>query len=201
MTDSGESPQNLNGFRMAVLVEGAIGLVAVGLAGLFGISLRDQFGSSKSDLLDGVLTGFAATLPMLAMYWWLTVSKLPLLVELRQTVLRMVRELFPNARIPELATIAVLAGVGEELLFRGVIQTAIAHWTTPAFGLAAGSLIFGGLHALSRLYFVLATLIGLYLGWLLLEYEDLTVPIIAHAAYDFIALTYLTRFANHEAPM
>jgi membrane protease YdiL (CAAX protease family) len=201
MTESREPLQNSNGFRMAVLVEGAIGLVAVGLAQLFGVSLRDQFGASKADLVDGLLTGTAATLPMLAMYWWLTVSAWPPLVELRETVRRMVRELFFAARLPELATIAVLAGVGEELLFRGVIQTGIGQLTTPAIGLVAGSLIFGALHAVSKLYFVLATLIGLYLGWLLLEFQDLTVPIVAHSLYDFIALTYLTRSFTDEAPL
>ncbi|MGD9636152.1 MAG: lysostaphin resistance A-like protein [Pirellulales bacterium] len=195
------APQNSQGFRLAVLVEGAIGLVAVGLAELFGISLRDQFGFSKAALVDGLVAGVAATVPMLAMYWWLTVSTWPPLVELRETVVRMVRELFPNARLPELATIAILAGVGEELLFRGVVQTGIAQLTSPAIGLAAGSLVFGALHAVSRLYFILATLIGLYLGWLLLQFGDLTVPIVAHMLYDFVALAYLTRTFQDELPL
>lgn len=186
---------------MAVLVEGAIGLVAVGLAELFGISLRDQFGASKAALIDGLVAGIAATLPMLALYWWLTVSTWPPLVELRETVERMVRELFSTAKLPELATIAILAGVGEELLFRGVVQTGIAQLTNPTVGLVAGSLVFGALHAVSRLYFILATLIGLYLGWLLLEFGDLTVPIAAHAFYDFVALTYLTRTFQDESPL
>lgn len=186
---------------MAVLVEGAIGLVAAGLAELFGISLREQFGASKEELLDSVVAGVAATMPMLAIYWWLSVSSWAPLVELRETVRRMVRELFPDAKIPELATIALLAGVGEELLFRGVVQTGIGALTTPAVGLVAGSLVFGGLHAVSRLYFVLATLIGLYLGWLMMEFEDITVPIVAHALYDFVALTYLTYAFNDKAPL
>jgi membrane protease YdiL (CAAX protease family) len=201
MTEPRESPQNSHGFRMAVLVEGAIGLVAVGLAELFGISLREQFGANRAALVDGVVAGIAATLPMLALYWWLTVSTWPPLVELRETVVRMVRELFTNAKLPELATIAILAGVGEELLFRGVVQTGIGQLTNPAVGLVAGSVVFGALHAVSRLYFILATLIGLYLGWLLLEFGDLTVPIVAHALYDFVALTYLTRTFQDESPL
>jgi hypothetical protein len=111
----------------------------------------------------------------------------------------MVRELFPRARLVELAMIAVLAGVSEELLFRGVLQTVVARWTTPLVGLAVASLVFGGLHAISRLYFVLATLIGCYLGWLLLEFDDLAAPIVAHGLYDFVALAYLTRNQESEA--
>lgn len=201
MTESREPLKNSNGFRMAVLVEGAIGLVAVGLAELFGISLRDQFGATREALASGVVAGIAATVPMLALYWWLTISSWAPLVELRETVRRMVGELFPDAKIPELITIAALAGVGEELLFRGVVQTGIGQLTSPTIGLIAGSLIFGALHAVSKLYFVLATLIGMYLGWLLLEFDDLTVPIVAHALYDFVALTYLTRTSNDETPL
>lgn len=196
--ESTPAPKNSQGFRLAVLVEGAIGLAAVGLAGLFGISLREQFAMNRAELIEGVMAGIVATLPMLAIYWWMTISMWAPLVELRQMVRKMVSELFAGAGFPELATIAVLAGVGEELLFRGVLQTGISHWTTPAIGLVASSLVFGGLHAVSRLYFVLATLIGLYLGWLLMEFEDLTVPIVAHALYDFIALIYLTRTTTDE---
>lgn len=193
-------PENSQGFRLAVLVEGAIGIAAVGVAQVFGISLRDQFASNRAELFDGLLAGIVATLPMLAIYWWMTVTRWPSLVELRRMVRQMVRELFPRARIPELLTIAVLAGVGEELLFRGVWQTAVAQWTTPAVGLVAGSLVFGGLHAVSRIYFILATLIGMYLGWLLLEFGDLTVPIVAHGLYDFVALLYLTRSTDSDEP-
>jgi membrane protease YdiL (CAAX protease family) len=195
------APKNSQGFRLAVLVEGAIGLAAVGVAQVFGISLRDQFAATRAELFEGLLAGVVATMPMLAIYWWMTVTRWVPLVELRRTVRQMVHELFPGARIPELLTIAALAGVGEELLFRGVWQTAIGQWTTPMVGLVAGSLVFGALHAVSRIYFVLATLIGLYLGWLLLEFEDLTVPIVAHGLYDFVALLYLTRSTTDEAPL
>ena len=62
------------------------------------------------------------------------------LVELKQQVRAMIRELFPRARVFELAIIAVLAGVGEELLFRGVLQTLVGRWTTPVVGLVVASL-------------------------------------------------------------
>jgi len=84
------------------------------------------------------------------------------------------------------------------LMFRGVLQTGIAQWTTPIAGLVAASLIFGALHAVTRLYFALTTLVGLFLGWLLMEFHDLTIPIVAHGLYDFVALLYLTRNSPDE---
>ena len=44
-----------------------------------------------------------------------------------------------------------------------------------------------------RLYFVLATVIGLYLGWFALYFGELVTPIVAHSLYDFLALVYLSR--------
>jgi membrane protease YdiL (CAAX protease family) len=190
--------ENSTGFRLAVVVEGSLGLAAVGLAALFGVSLRDQLAATPAGFRAGGLLGVVATLPMLAMFWWMVSAKWKSFVELNTQVTQLVRELFPRARLVELALIAVLAGVSEELLFRGVLQTVVAQWTTPLIGLAVASLVFGGLHAISRLYFVLATLIGVYFGGLLLECDDLTVPIVAHGLYDFVALVYLTRARESE---
>lgn len=190
---------NSAGFRLAVAIEGALGLVAVGAAELLGVSLREQFPATPVGFMVGTLLGLAATLPMLALFWWMLGASWKPLVDLRNMVARMVRELFPRASILELAIVAVLASVSEELLFRGVLQNVAARWTTPFVGLFIASLVFGALHAASRLYFLLATLIGVYLGWLLLRLDDLTVPIVAHGLYDFAALIYLTKKQESEA--
>jgi hypothetical protein len=101
--------------------------------------------------------------------------------------------MFPNGSIAQFATVAALAGVGEELLFRGSLQTALSNWTTPIIGLVITSVLFGLAHALSKLYFVFAVAVGAFLGWLTLKYNDLLAPIIAHGLYDFLALAYLSR--------
>jgi membrane protease YdiL (CAAX protease family) len=191
--------ENPAGFRLAIVVEAALGLVAICLANLFGVPLRELFAAGPHALLDDVLLGVLATLPMLAMFWAALDARWRPFVALKNQVRAMVRELFPRARINELAIIAILAGVSEELLFRGVLQTLVGRWTSPLIGLVIASLIFGGLHAVSRLYFVLATVIGAYLGWLFVEFDDLTVPIVAHALYDFVALVYLTRSKESKA--
>jgi membrane protease YdiL (CAAX protease family) len=198
MSTNSPTPENTTGFRLAVLVEGALGLAAIGLAKLFGVELRELFAADFSGLWRGLLAGAVATLPMLLLFWAMLESRWRPLVELQQQVRAMIRELFPRARVVELAIIAILAGVSEELLFRGVLQTLIGRWTSPLTGLVIASLVFGALHAVSRLYFILATVIGAYLGWLLVECDDLTVPIVAHALYDLVALIYLTRIQKNE---
>ena len=90
--------------------------------------------------------------------------------------------------------IAALAGLGEELLFRGVAQRGIEQVSGSGnIGLVAASLLFGLAHPISKTYTFMATLVGLYLGGLLLASDNLLAPIVTHAAYDFAALVYLVK--------
>ncbi len=178
---------------MAVMVEGGLALAALLFAWLLGVSLREQFAPLGAPFAWAVARGVAATLPMLAVFWWLVNSKRPMLRQLREQVEWLIREMFPSASVPQFAMIALLAGVGEELLFRGVLQTKLGDWTTPMVGLAITSVLFGLAHALSKLYFAFAIAVGAFLGWLALHYHDLAAPMVAHALYDFVALVYLSR--------
>ena len=84
---------------------------------------------------------------------------------------------------------SLLAAVPEEILFRGALQ--------PELGLLLAALIFGGLHALTRLYFVYATLAGLLLGALFLLSGTLWAPIGAHFAIDFVMFLLLLQRRHH----
>ena len=188
-----ETQQRPNGFAIAVLVEGGLALVAVLLAWLFRVPLREQIPSNGEELAYSVVRGVLVTLPMFVVFLWLVHSSLASLQELCKQVEWLIAEMFPAASLAQFALIALLAGVGEELLFRGVLQSLIGHWTTPILGLVITSLLFGLAHALSKLYFFLATAIGLCFGGLVLQYNDVVAPMVAHALYDFFALTYLSR--------
>ncbi len=178
---------------MAIVVEGGMAVLAVVLAWIFGVPLREQFPPRGAPLIAAVARGLLVTLPMVIVFWWLVHSDRPTLRQLRKQVDWLIGEMFPNAGVAQFAVIALLAGVGEELLFRGVVQTLLIRWTTPVAGLVLASLLFGAAHALSKLYFLLATLIGVGFGWLALHYNDLVAPIVAHGVYDFVALLYISR--------
>jgi hypothetical protein len=188
-----ENLQNSAGFRLAIVVEGGLAIVALILAWVFRIELREQLPRTWAEAGLSTARGLIATLPMLLGFWWLVRTTTTSLARLRRTVQEMIREIFPASSLPQLALVSVLAGVSEELLFRGVLQTMVANWSTPLVGLAVASIVFGALHALTRLYFVLATVVGAYLGGMLWQFDDLLVPIVAHSFYDFVALVYLTR--------
>lgn len=89
--------------------------------------------------------------------------------------------------------ISLWAGLSEELLFRGMLQQ--------LWGIAAASVIFGVLHALTFGYFLLATTIGFFLGGLLHYSGNLLVPIAVHALYDIFALSLLARMYRRQGEM
>ena len=92
------------------------------------------------------------------------------------------QQLLSNVTSPLSAIIlALAAGIGEEILFRGALQ--------PRLGIIAASLLFAVLH--TQYAISLASLeifiLGLALGWLR-KRAGVTGTIIAHAGYDLILL-------------
>jgi membrane protease YdiL (CAAX protease family) len=96
--------------------------------------------------------------------------------------------------VADFAVVAILAGFGEEGLFRGLLQGWLAESLSPVAGLVVASTLFGLLHFVTPAYALLAGLLGLYLGILYLVTGNLVVPIVVHALYDFLALLYLVRW-------
>jgi uncharacterized protein len=100
---------------------------------------------------------------------------------------------FAGCRPAELALIAAMAGLGEELLFRGVLQPALAEHILPWLAAVVVGLSFGAVHWITPTYAALAGIVGTYLGILALVSGNLLAPIVAHALYDLVALLLLTR--------
>ena len=147
-----------------------------------------------------MLWGALASLPMIAGLFLLERLPLGSLVRFRRFVRRWVVPLFAEATLVELALLSLIAGIGEELLFRGLIQRGlvvlIGGPVGVCIGLAVGAILFGLAHALTRTYVAFAAVVGLYLGILLLLTGNVLAPITAHAVYDFVALVYFVRWAE-----
>jgi membrane protease YdiL (CAAX protease family) len=184
---------------VAVIFEGSLAVVAV----LLGWWLHCPPAEAIAWTWQGVGWGLLACLPMLVLLAATVYTPLPAFERLKRFFDGILVPLFRHCTWLDLAVISAVAGLGEEALFRGVIQEVIARWTGepagPWVGLAVASVIFGLLHAITPTYALLATVMGLYLGWLWIETENLLVPITAHGVYDFIALGYLVKIcARHR---
>jgi membrane protease YdiL (CAAX protease family) len=182
---------------VAIACEAALGVLAVCIGWFLPRTPLEQIGWNAS----GVGNGLVATVPLvvgLLLAVWFPIGPL---ARLEGVVRQLVGPLFGSASIWELAAVSAAAGWGEELLFRGLIQSGVEQFSgRPWLGLVAASIVFGAAHPITRDYAILAAVIGGYLGWLLLVTDNLLVPVIAHAAYDFVALVYFQRGAEIAVP-
>jgi membrane protease YdiL (CAAX protease family) len=141
-----------------------------------------------------VVPALLGTLPLIGIF--LVIFHWPVgpLVELKRLTHEFLYPLLAPCSVVDLLGISLLAGVGEEMLFRGVLQAAFTDWLgSPWEGIALASLMFGLMHAITSTYAILATVLGAYLGWVWLLTDNLLVVILIHAFYDFFALLYLLR--------
>ena len=174
---------------LAVLFEAGLGA----LAWLLGRAVGIEPGATLRAEPRAAALGVVATLPLLPIAWWGLRSGWSPLARIRAIMDELLPPLFAGCRLPELALIAAAAGVGEELLFRGLIQS----WLVDRLGLAAGlvgaGVAFGALHAITPAYAMIAGLMGTYLGLVWVGTGNLLAPIVAHGLYDLLVLAYLLR--------
>lgn len=173
----------------AVLFEAALAPAALVLGWLLG-----------QPPLDGVLwsvravgLGILAALPMYGLFRIGLRWPVGPLGEIKRFFDRELLPLLGGRPASDLALIALAAGFGEEMLFRGVCQGALQRWLGTWSGLGAASLLFGLLHPITPAYCLIAGLLGAYLGAVWIGTGNLVVVIIAHALYDFLALLALLR--------
>ena len=105
---------------MAAAFEGSLVALAIALGWLLGTSPLETF---RFDPYDALLA-IGATVPPLALFWLYIKFPLGPLKEIVRLMDETLVPLFRDCRLAQLAVIAALAGLGEEMLFRGVVQTA-----------------------------------------------------------------------------
>jgi membrane protease YdiL (CAAX protease family) len=83
---------------------------------------------------------------------------------------------------------SIAVGIGEELLFRGVLQALLQRFTGIPVAVAISAAVFGACHPHGLLYTVVTGLFGGYFSFLWMKTNNLAVPIIAHAVWDALVL-------------
>lgn len=182
---------------MALLFEGGLFILAWALGWFL-----DQPVLERINLRwDAIILGVLATGPLLLGMWWFTALRWAPVRRLMREVEEKIVPAFARSSLSELALICILAGLGEESLFRGVIQTTLTDVFNPWTGLVLTSAVFGIGHLVTPSYGILAGVIGLYLGALSMLHQNLLLVITVHALYDFVALFYLIRKHRRKCKM
>jgi len=141
----------------------------------------------------GVALGLFAAAPLYLALQWCLRTRWPPLARLTRLATERLAPLFSGYSPAHLALIAALAGLAEEALFRGVIQVALAEHMSEWAAVGAAGVLFGLAHAISPTYAMAAGVVGVYLGAIFLLSGNLLVSVVAHGAYDLVALRILVR--------
>lgn len=155
------------------------------LAGLFfeGYYFLTQIGIG---LISGVIFGLAG----------LGLIKIPIFKKIlnEYTIIRQVKQM--NLSVNEIVYVSLVAGISEEILFRGAIQPVIGIWWT--------SLLFIGIHGYIRLktiphilYSLFTFALSIMLGALFM-YIGLISAMAAHFIYDVIVLYGIKHLLKSE---
>ncbi|RUM53282.1 MAG: CPBP family intramembrane metalloprotease [Methylococcus sp.] len=144
---------------------------------------------STEALIDGIM----ATIPMFILFLLFYQYPVGPLYPIRKNLLDIMGPLLSSCRWYELLILAAVAGISEEILFRGVLQP----WMEAGLGVSAGlilsNVIFGLLHWITATYALIAGLIGLYLAYMMdvSEPRNLLTPIVVHGLYDYLAFVFV----------
>lgn len=186
-----------------VLVEGGLALLGMVLAWAAGFDALARPSLKEENVaLLSTAVGLGAGLVLFGIMY--AMDKLPWigLEDFHDLVDRALGELLREVTLLQMIALSAAAGIGEEVLFRGFLQQGVAdamrrmeftELQAQCAAIGAASLIFGLVHAVSKTYVVIATVIGGLLGYLYIASDDIVAPIVAHGVYDFIAILYFVR--------
>ncbi|MFO0945550.1 MAG: CPBP family intramembrane glutamic endopeptidase [Planctomycetota bacterium] len=177
-----------------LVFEGGLAVVALMLGWIFGVSPVATWTWSLSAIGWGVL----ASVPLLVFFVCFERWPIGPLQEIRDFLSEHFLPLLLPMSTLDLFLISLSAGMGEEILFRGFVQSWAGDWFGTTWGLLLASVLFGLAHMVTPTYAVVATVIGLLLGGLWLWTGNLLAPVVTHTVYDFVALVYMVTLTRQE---
>jgi membrane protease YdiL (CAAX protease family) len=201
--DDLQTPLDRSDFlNLAGLCEGGLVVIAFAVGWFVHVNPVQQLYFDWWSVLVGVL----ATLPMLILFAVLYWTDLPPFRRIRELLSEMLSPLLAQCRWFDIVLLAFMAGLCEELLFRGTLQIwASAHWGLPS-AIVVVSIVFGLVHFVTPTYFILATAVAAYLSgtMFLVDRPNLLIPITTHALYDYVGFLILIaeyRKSQRQSPL
>ena len=197
------SSENSNYFVLqAIIFEGAMALIGALLSLLCGLDLSKAFLTSNSvELLWHLGLGIVFAACLGVFFTILELVPFDSLQRASEKAKEIVCETLNNTTRFNRFLICMLAGIGEEILFRGFIFVVIFEFWPWGLefnmniiaAIAISSILFGLGHSITRLYTIITGLMGVVFCLVFLWTGSLIAPIVAHALYDFFAMEFALR--------
>jgi membrane protease YdiL (CAAX protease family) len=121
------------------------------------------------------------------------VTRLPLSYSLRN-VCRQLLPIFKGMAFWKVVVLSLMAGIGEELLFRGFLQQWLDGFVSVSLAIGIAAVIFGVLHFASVSYFLLTAFLGAAFGIAYHLTDSLLLIMSWHAFYDLLAIWVFSRY-------
>jgi membrane protease YdiL (CAAX protease family) len=182
--DARLAAERINFLKLALIFQGSLLLLAM----VIGWCLGQPVWTKLRLTFEGLGWGVAATIPMLVFLVVVYRSRARNLIQIRDLLNETLGGPLSACGWLDLSGLALLAGVSEECLFRGVLEPLLSRWG-PFYGLIACNVLFGICHAVTPTYAVIAGLMGVYLSLTLrlTSEPNLIIPIACHSLYDLVA--------------
>lgn len=195
-TDVGEDEP---AFNTQLIAQGTLATYG---AGLLALALGHEvfhvpnlgFGEGAALNADAILLGLVSAVPILL---WSTIlesldDENPEVARLIQAGKKMTLTFFGAERkvweaLFASITLSLAAGVGEEIVYRGFLQTVLAGQLGTTAAILVTAAIFGYRHNVTPLYGIFSFFYAAYWGWLLAATGNIVVPITSHAVSDVFA--------------
>ncbi|BAW80802.1 abortive infection protein [Candidatus Nitrosoglobus terrae] len=178
------------------IFEGGLAALSLFLGWLTGINPFNYFTISGHALIWAIVGSFPLILFFMLFY------RFPIgpLRPIKEFLIKTIAPYLNTCHWYDLLLVALLAGVCEELFFRGFLQLWIESSSGTLMGLLGSNLIFALAHSITKTYALIAGLIGVYLGFLLdvSEQRNLFIPMVVHTLYDFLALIVIVQSSRRR---
>lgn len=187
-------PQQQQIVRRAIGIEGALLVLAVLWARVRSIPLHRMWGPVVPSAFIGLGLGLGLLL-LSALMITIGARYFAWCRRMKRLMDHDIAPLFAGLSVSAVLVLAVLSGVGEELLFRGVLQAEI--------GLVGAGIVFGLAHIWRKdaiIYGVYAAVVGMLLGAAYLLTRSLWTPVMAHVVNNFAAILYCGRMTTTYRP-
>ncbi|MEZ4754854.1 MAG: type II CAAX endopeptidase family protein [Bdellovibrionota bacterium] len=193
MNQQNETFNSLKISVLAILAEGL--LFILGCIWIYIRSLEYQFYYS----LEAVLISICFTLLLLAfnIFAFEVSKKSVYLNRIFQDFFKTwIKPLCKNLSIQGSLIVAITSGLGEELFFRGALNTEIINQLGTLTGLLIGSFLFAYLHFIKVSFdlipiLILYTFVGLIFSLIYYLSGNLLIPILTHCFYNFSVIIYI----------
>ena len=189
---------NTNGFVIHMIIfEGAMALIGALLALFCGLDLGKAFQTSDmADFFNQFALGIGIAAAMGIFFTILDHIPWSQLKKVSEKTKEIVNDAFKKTSRFNRFLVCLLAGVGEEVLFRGFIFVVIFEFWPWGLefnlniiaAIIVSSTLFGLGHSITLLYFILTALLGVTFCLVFLWTGSLIAPVVAHALYDFYAI-------------